>query len=178
MYIVEGNIGAGKTTFLSLMTHSLLGVRAVYEPLVNWHDEHGDSSLLNNFYEHPSRWAYTIETLTMKRRFMDHLTQISDDKNESAVIMERSMYSGYYCFAANGYKNGLLSPLEWAMYSQWFTFLISQCALPRGFIYLKVDPEVSYERIRKRNRIGEKSISFDYVRDLHLRHDSFGRFFR
>jgi deoxyadenosine/deoxycytidine kinase len=74
----------------------------------------------------------------------------------------------------NGYQKGYLSNLEWNLYLNWFDFLIkNHCKEPHGFIYLKVDPDIAYKRIKKRNRISEKEISLSYIKNLHVCHEEF-----
>lgn len=172
MYIVEGNIGAGKSTFLKLIEQHLPDISISLEPLHNWQRSENGQSLLKDFYEDPKRWAYTLETLTMMCRVREHL---QEQKNTNPYrILERSIYSGHYCFAKNGYEHSFMTDIEWTMYSQQFTFLIpNACRAPHGFIYLRVDPEISFERIQKRNRISEKNITLEYLRQIHEKHESF-----
>lgn len=173
MYILEGNIGAGKSTFLRLLAERIPAMRIRQEPVNNWQRQVYGQSLLTNFYQDPKRWAYTFETLTMICRVQEH--QIEQATSSiTDVIIERSIYSGHYCFAKNSFMSGFLSPLEWQLYQEWFAMLThKKCATPRGFIYLSVDPEVSFERIRKRNRYAEKTLSLGYLKQIHARHQEF-----
>ncbi len=172
MYILEGNIGAGKTTFLRLIAQHLPDIKTVFEPVNNWQDNCFGKSLLSSFYEDSQRWAYTFELLTLICRVQDHLKEQKDTIN--LKIIERSIYSGYYCFAHNSYAQGFMNDLEWHLYEKWFSFLIpNKCLPPRGFIYLRVSPEIAYERIKKRNRSEEKTLSFAYLKQIHKRHEMF-----
>ena len=117
-------------------------------------------------------WAYTMETVTMVGRVQEHLKE--QEHPNPFRLMERSIYSGHYCFATNGYQMGFLSELEWKVYLAWFNFLVTErCKVPHGFIYLQVDPEVAYERIKKRQRAGESSISLEYLKQIHHCHENF-----
>src|SRR5581483_5280099 len=166
MYIVEGNIGAGKSTFLTMVAQQAPHISVVLEPLHNWQRQTHGQSLLVNFMNNPRRWSYTMETLTMMCRVKDHL-QEQANPNPSR-LMERSIYSGHYCFALTGYESGFMTGVEWQMYSQWFNFLVpGKCRPPQGFIYLKVDPLISFERIAKRKREGESAITLDYLKAIH-----------
>ena len=172
MYILEGNIGAGKSTFLRLLAEHMPDVETADEPLHRWQNTLYGQSLLTNFYENPKRWAYTFELLTMICRVEEHL---KEQKNaHPAKIAERSIYSGHYCFAHNSYAQQFMTDLEWEMYQKWFSLLIpNKCLPPKGFIYLRVSPEIAYERIKKRNRHAEKTLSFAYLKQIHRRHESF-----
>lgn len=172
MYILEGNIGSGKTTFLRLITQQLPDIKTIFEPVNNWQDNSFGQSLLSNFYENPQRWAYTFELFTLLCRVQDHLKEQQD--MTQIKIIERSIYSGYYCFAHNSYAQRFINDIEWHLYEKWFSFLIPhKCLPPRGFIYLRVSPEIAYERIKKRSRQEEKTLSFDYLKQIHKRHEMF-----
>jgi deoxyadenosine/deoxycytidine kinase len=172
MYIVEGNIGVGKSTFLKLISQNLPEVSVLPEPTENWTSQVFGQSLLDNFYKDPNRWAYTLEILAMICRARDHLKV--QEKNQVDLVMERSIYSGHYCFALNGHQSGFFTDVEWQIYNEWVDFLLTKkCQAPIGFIYLRAEPEVCMERIRKRNRTSESSISFEYVKQIHNWHEKF-----
>lgn len=172
MFIVEGNIGAGKSTFLKLLQEHLSYTTVVFEPIHNWQSNQEGQSLLTSFYQEPHRWAYTMETLAMACRVNEHLKE--QQHTHPFRIIERSIYSGHYCFAYNDYQSGFLTELEWTLYTTWFNFLIpNQCTPPRGFIYLKVSPTIAHTRIKKRQRSGESTIPLEYLEQIDKRHDQF-----
>ena len=104
MYILEGNIGAGKSTFLTLLAKHLPHICVTLEPMHNWQKQIYGQSLLANFYQDPKRWAYTLETLAMFCRVREHMEE--QKKEDTIQITERSIYSGHYCFAQNDYESG------------------------------------------------------------------------
>jgi len=172
MYILEGNIGVGKTTFLDLIQKNIALIDVALEPLHNWQKKVYGQSLLANFYQNQQRWAYSLETFAMMCRVNEHLKD-QENANPNRII-ERSIYSGHYCFSLNGYKNGFMSDVEWDLYNQWFNFLIPQkCKPPRGFIYLRANPDIAAKRIKKRNRLAEKKITYAYLEQIHEHHEAF-----
>jgi len=172
MYILEGNIGVGKSTFLKLVEQHCPQICAIPEPVENWATQATGQSLLGNFYQDPNRWAYTLETLAMVCRVKDHLREQSNPNPYR--IMERSVYSGHYCFAVNDNASGYFTSLEWDVYLKWVDFLVhKQCTPPLGFIYLRATPEICFERMKKRNRSGEESLSLDYMTKLGNWHEKF-----
>lgn len=175
MYLLEGNLGAGKSTMLALIKKHLPHLHVVTEPVNSWHNDNFQESLLGHFYKDTPRWAYTMELFTMMTRVKEHLKeQISLEQNYTPKIMERSLYSGYYCFAKNGYEQGFLTYEEWTAYNQWFEFLVAKkCNTPTGFIYLQANPEVCLERMSKRNRSGESSVPLEYLQQIHDQHEQF-----
>lgn len=170
MFILEGTIGAGKSTLISALSAQHPSLFAVPEPLAKW-DCQG-ASLLENFMKNPQRWAYTMETFVMTCRIASHFEMQATQ--HPLTIAERSVYSGHYVFAVNSFKQGFLSRLEWNIYETFFNhFVAKQCQTPQGFIYLQTPPEVAFERVAKRNRSSETSLSIDYLKQLHERHEAF-----
>ena len=171
MFIVEGNIGTGKTTFLKALRQSLPHVIVALEAVDYWQNESNNQSILQNFYTAPHRWAYSMETIALKTRIREHIAQ---QASLTTHIVERSIYSGHYCFARNSFEQGFLNQLEWNIYQAWFNFLTAQqCLPPTGFIYLQADPKLSYERAIMRNRKGEESIPLAYLQQIHDKHEDF-----
>ncbi len=171
MYILEGNIGAGKSTFLKLLEKALPYISIGLEPKNNWLKQIDGQCLLENFYKDAQRWAYTLETFSMICRVNEHHNE--QERSHPFHIIERSIYSGYYCFAKNDFENGFMTELEWNIYQRWFTFLTGNCLPPQGFIYLRVEPEIALERTKMRNRSAEKNISLDYLQQIHRHHEQF-----
>lgn len=169
MYLIEGNIGAGKSTFLQMIKHNLPHLEVIFEPVNVWHTAEHGKSLLQNFYTDTKRWAYTMESFTLINRIFEN----NKTKAQHQAIAERSIYSGYYCFAKNSHENGFMDRLEWNIYEKWFHFLTSHHSYlaPKGFIYLRTTPSIAYERIIKRSRSAESLISFDYINQIHSRHE-------
>lgn len=172
MFLLEGNMGAGKSTFLSLVHKHLSQIEVVPEPVGVWHSDDHQNSLLSQFYHNPQRWAYTLETWTMMTRVKEHIKE--QEKDNHLRLMERSVYSGHYCFAHNGYKQGFMIQAEWDAYNAWFSFLVeTHCKPPLGFIYLQTDPQVCEERINTRKRSGEEGVPLEYLTQIHNQHEKF-----
>lgn len=172
MIILEGTIGAGKTTFLEQLQSYLPTYMMGPEPLQDWHQPKNGPSLLECFYSDPQRWAYTLETLTLMSRVRDYQRYL--EQYGTRYIVERSVFSGQACFARNSYESGYLNEIEWQSYNNWYNFLLKKHALrPQGFIYLRVDPECAYQRIKKRNRPGESAVTLEYLTRIGTLHDEF-----
>ena len=113
---------------------------------------------------------------------------ISENINKD-FIMEGSMLSDKNCFALNYYENGLLNETEWKLYNNWFNWLNTSLNIKSediSYIYLRTDPKISYNRIKKRNRnedellensnklnkIGDcQEITLEYLTEIHKKHD-------
>lgn len=168
MFILEGNIGSGKSTLISILKENLPGIVSCQEPVENWQKNGLGGSLLKEFYNNPARWAYAMESFTLICRIKDMSKQIY-----GKAICERSIFSGFYCFAKNGYLNGFMSSLEWEIYNQWFDFFVAKRAfkIPLGVIYLRSDPKTCFERVKRRSRSDESAITYEYLRNISRMHD-------
>jgi len=167
--IVEGNVGAGKSTFLKMLDH-YLNAQFVLEPHERWQNINGEN-LLEMFYKDPSRWAYTFQTYAFNTRIWAQQAALKHSTS-FIHILERSVYSDRYCFSDVLHESGNISNLEWAVYKEWWNLAVIQHSpKPAGFIYLRVSPEVCYERIKQRSRSEESGVPLSYIQKLHERHD-------
>lgn len=71
-FVVEGNIGAGKSTFLKVI-NTFLNAQVVYEPHEKWQNVGGEN-LLEKFYADTQRWAYTFQTYAFITRILEGKT--------------------------------------------------------------------------------------------------------
>jgi len=169
-FVVDGNIGAGKSTFLRMLQQQL-DVHVVYEPCDKWQKVVGDENLLENFYRDTPRWAYTFQSYAFITRVLEQ-EQHAYANAQPIHVLERSVFSDRYCFAKNCHEMGLMSTLEWKLYQEWFNWLVDNYVQkPDGFIYLRVDPKVCHERLVKRNRQEETGVAYDYLKKLHDKHE-------
>ena len=92
--------------------------------------------------------------------------------NDYDVIMtERSLYSDCNIFAQMLFDDGKIEDVEFAIYKKWFDEFMDE--LPEmAFIYIRADPAVSFERVEKRARLGEKSIPLSYLENCHRYHEN------
>lgn len=170
IFIIEGNIGAGKSTFLRLIKEKL-PVQVVFEPLSRWQNVGEGGNLLEKFYQDTSRWGYTFQTYAFITRIIEQQEKALENPF-NAQVLERSVYSDRYCFAKNCFEMGTISKLEWDLYQQWFQWLVDNYSQkPDGFIYLRTTPEVCYERLKKRARQEESIIAFNYLKLLNDKHE-------
>ena len=165
---VEGNIGAGKSTFIDFM-QELEDIEVAKEPLHEWQNV-GGQNLLNRMYKFPKENTFLFQVLALLTILRNHLRhQFYGTKPR---VVERFM--GSRCFIKNAHKNGNLTDAENMVLSDWRTFL-EDCPLMNMqadlIIYLRTSPEKAYQRIKKRNREEELNIPFEYIQQLHNYHD-------
>lgn len=165
MIFVEGNIGSGKSTFLTHLANE--GIKVVLEPVDEWTKmkNANGKNIIEEFYSDPTRNAYLFQSVAFRSR-MKNIT------HKDGYFIERSIFTDRNIFAQTCREDGLIGDIEWDDYVSWFDWLTQEFKVsPKGFIYLRCEPEVSFERIKKRNRSGEEAISFEYLKKLHEKHD-------
>lgn len=135
------------------------------------------ANLLECFYGDTPRWAYTFQSyallsrMRLQRRPMPkRLRKVQDP----VLFYERSLYTDRYIFAKNCAETGLMVPMEWDIYSDWSDYLLDTVGEVHihGVIYLRCTPQKSYERLGKRGRPEENGVTFDYLTQLHDKHEA------
>lgn len=170
IYIIEGNIGAGKTTFLKRIEKKIPNCQVIYEPVSVWQqytDKEG-KNILEYFYMDPKRYAYTFQNIA----FLSRIQMLKTiDKSKDFIFIERSIFSDINVFAKNCYETGLMSEIEWRLYKDFFKWSTSHLEkIDPIFIYLNCSAETAMKRIRKRNRDEEKTITLTYLQQLGDQH--------
>ena len=146
----------------------LENVHVTFEPINEWVNiSPSGLNLLEEFYKDQSRYAYTFQSIAFRTR-VKNLNNLPTNKQN---IIERSIFTDRNVFAKTCYETGKMNDIEWADYNSWFDWLSGHIA-PKGYIYLRANPEISYERIRQRNRRGECDITLSYLTELHRKHDN------
>ena len=165
---VEGNIGAGKTTFLNIFKNDPR-VKVIKEPVSMWKDVNG-SNLLQLMYENGQRWNFAFQSRVQQTMLEGHLTQT----DRSVKLMERSLHSTREIFMKHQVKFGTIQKVETDILEGWYNFLTANDAFNTTidlYVYLRTDPETAFERLRKRNRKEEHKVSMNYIKEIHARHE-------
>lgn len=92
--IVEGNIGAGKTTFLNHLLR-YANAEILFEPLEKWRDLNG-FNLLQKMYENVEKWSFPFQSYALLTQlqlsiytnimFKINLHQLHIDSSQKFVI--------------------------------------------------------------------------------------------
>jgi len=173
---VEGNMGVGKTTLLKYL-QTLPDFNVLFEPVEQWRQQQGGQNLFDMYFKDLTRWSFTFQTnvlITRAQSIFEH-EKSKLKKHElcgSVSLFERSLFCDRYCFAHTQYQNGNMSPLEWALYQNMFLWL-TEDVMPSfsGLVYLRLEPEVAFQRVQKRNRFEEKIVPLGYMQQLHQKHE-------
>ncbi len=172
MISVEANVGAGKSTFLKIFGERWPEkFNVIYEPLDEWQTKYSDvnNNILGMFYEDIPRWGYTFQS----NAFITRIQKFDKERVPGKInLTERSIFSDRNIFAQMLYDDGKMNTIEWKLYQNWFTWLSDKFnAKPEAIIYLQCDPQIAYERVKKRARTEEEAISLEYLTRLHDYHE-------
>ena len=168
---IEGNIGAGKSTFLKKLSENFNEAEVIFEPHEEWQNINGHN-LLETFYKDTERWAYSFENYAFLTRVRAIENSFEKNSNKSIFFAERSVYADFYTFVKVLHQSSKINDLEWNMYKNWHLWLTKRYLKKTdAFIYLKVSPEICYERIQKRNRSEEEGIPLEYLKTLDKCHN-------
>lgn len=172
---VEGNIGVGKSTITDkLKKLNLEGIEFVQEPINTWlslKDENG-TDFLDIFYKDKKRWGYTFQNLAYITRMTDVMEKMIVPTNK-IIITDRSIGTDKNVFGKMLHDDKYIDDLEWNVYNYWNGFFDKYIkhSDKQNVIYLRCSPETAMNRIKKRGRIQEQKIEFDYINKLHDYHD-------
>lgn len=95
---IEGNIGAGKTTFLKIIQSSMnSSFEVIEEPVSEWKKITGgtkdqEANLLELFYNEPNRWSYAFQSYCFFTRMKEWI-KIKESLKPNVYFFERSIHS-------------------------------------------------------------------------------------
>jgi deoxyguanosine kinase len=150
---VEGNIGAGKTTFCHRMAERH-GCGLVLEQFT-------DNPFLPYFYESPERYAFPVELFFMTERHKQLLEHFAKPDLFSRFTVADYFFVKTLLFAKNN-----LSEEEFRLFQRLFSVLNATFPKPDMLLYLHRPVDAIMAQIRKRGRDIEKNISPVYLEEI------------
>lgn len=151
--VIEGNIGAGKTSLATRMS-SELNASLILE-------QFEENSFLPKFYEDPARYAFPLELSFLADRYQqlkNHFTK--PDLFTGFTIAD------YFIFKSLIFASKNLEPLEYSLYGKLFNIVSSVVPKPDLIVYLYLSIENLKRNISKRGRSYEQNIRFDYLEKI------------
>lgn len=155
--VVAGNIGAGKSTLVQILSERL-GFKPFFEPV-------NDNPYLEDFYRNMETWSFHSQLYFLTRRLRIH-KQLLDA--EGSVVQDRSVYEDAEVFARNLYLQEDMSTRDYGVYQDLYRILIDLLPPPNLVVYLRTSVDTLLERINTRGRGFEAGISRSYLEHLNV----------
>lgn len=179
---IEGNIGAGKTTFIKKLNEKYPDTfEIIYEPVDIWinyqiegQNEHVSVGLLEQFYQDPLKYGFRFQVAVIISQIEEMIRRI-EESTKKYIIMDRCFLSAFHIFCEALLDDGKLDAVEYEiLFRVMKTFqelLLTNKYEIKKHIYLCSDPDVCLDRIRSRGRPEEQGITLDYLRLIHSKHE-------
>jgi len=179
---LEGNIGAGKSTFLRKIEGYLLRnpdetrgrITLLREPVDKWNtirDKETDQSLLEKYYEDAERYSFPFQMTSIITRIADirRVLSLPPDEIPDIIIMERSPYSDKHVFMELLQYYNLIDDIERQVYELYYKGEMERIFGEGGeigldgIIYLDIPVDKCFLHIIQRGRDGENNIPISYL---------------
>jgi deoxyadenosine/deoxycytidine kinase len=174
IFTIEGNIGAGKSTFLNQVKDKYSNnprILFLDEPVELWQsirDKFG-VSMLQKFYSDPKKYSFSFQMMAFVSRTAI-LRKALEENTNCIIVSERCAYTDKHIFASMLYADDMMEDVEFQIYNTWFDeFAIKQV---NEVFMMSTTPEISHERVIKRSRTCEV-IALDYLRKCGEYHHTF-----
>jgi deoxyguanosine kinase len=148
--VVEGNIGAGKTSFVTRLVTDL-NARLILE-------QYADNPFLPKFYQNPDRYSFPLELSFLAARYK----QLAGELAQSDLFCPVTV-ADYYFVKSLIFARNTLHDDEFNLYRQLFDIIWQQLPLPTLYVYLNSPVERLLKNIKLRGRDYEQGISADYL---------------
>ena len=159
---IEGNIGAGKTTFCNRIADDF-NCQLISESFE-------DNPFLPSFYQNPERYAFPVELFFMTERH----------KQLQAGLLEQELFkegtvADYFFLKTLLFARNNLKAEERRLFTRLFDVLNTSFPKPDLLVYLHRSVDILRENIDKRGREYEKDITNEYLQKIQ---NTYFEFFR
>ncbi len=160
--VVEGNIGAGKTSFCEMVSREY-NCKLILE-------QFDDNPFLRYFYKDPERYAFTVELFFMTERHK----QLQKKLLHQDLFIDFSL-ADYTFIKTLLFARKNLQDEEFRLFQKLFTILNQSFPNPDLLVYFHRDVDILLQNIRNRGRSYEQEISAEYLQGIQ---NSYFEYFR
>lgn len=158
---IAGNIGAGKSTLVTMLCEKL-GWQPFYEPVA-------ENPYLADFYRDMHTWSFHSQVFFLTHRLRIH-RQLLD--HPTSAIQDRSVYEDAEVFAHNLFRQGFIHDRDYRTYRELYQVLSDMLQPPDLVVYLRASVSTLVNRISQRGREYERRIAPEYLAQLNELYES------
>lgn len=153
--VVAGNIGAGKSTLVRMLSERT-GWYPYYEPVAQ-------NPYLADFYQNMQTWAFHSQVFFLTNRLRTHHQLMN---HPSTVIQDRCVYEDAEVFARNLFLQNLMTERDYRTYRDLYEVLVEFLPPPDLIVYLRASVPTLQAHITQRARDFERKIQDEYLHQL------------
>ncbi len=157
--VIEGNIGAGKTSLAHLLARHFNADLLL--------EEFAENTFLPQFYKDPERFAFPLEMSFMAERY-SQLKKVFDERSPGKPVISDYLFDKSLLFARVNLKEN-----EFKLFENFFTLIKNAVAKPDLLVYLKKEVSHLKKNIEKRGRDFEKDIKNDYLENINATYEGY-----
>lgn len=151
--VIEGNIGAGKTSLSKKLAEDF-NSKLILE-------QFAENPFLPKFYNDPKRYSFQLELSFLADRFH----QLNNDLRDRDLF-KNSVIADYYFTKSLIFSQNTLSDDEFNLYRKIFDIIYTSLPKPDLYVYLYLKPHSLIKNIKKRGRVYEKEIEIEYLENI------------
>ena len=148
--VIEGNIGAGKTSLATALSKEL-NINLVLESFSN-------NPFLPDFYQNPEQYAFPLELSFLAERYQQLKNLLSQPD-----LFRPSFVADYSILKSLIFAQINLKDAEYQLFSQLFHIMNESLPQPDYIFYLYSERERLQQNIRKRGREYEQQMKDEYL---------------
>ena len=160
--VIEGNIGAGKTTLASRIANQF-NAHLILEHFA-------DNPFLPKFYNDPEKYSFPLELSFLASRYKQLKEELAPQNLFKAFTI-----ADYYFTKSLVFASSTLTGDEYNLYRQIFYIIYSSLPKPDIYVYLHLNTDRLIQNIERRGRNYETSITKEYLQKIQ---DSYFSFFK
>jgi deoxyguanosine kinase len=160
--VIEGNIGAGKTTLASRIAGQF-NAHLILERFA-------DNPFLPKFYDDPEKYSFPLELSFLASRYKQLKEELVPQD-----LFKTFTVADYYFMKSLVFAASTLNGDEYNLYRQIFYIIYGSLPKPDIYVYLHLNTDRLLQNIERRGRNYEKSITKEYLQKIQ---DSYFSFFR
>jgi deoxyadenosine/deoxycytidine kinase len=157
--VVEGPIGVGKTSLVTLLAEQLTGTAIL--------EESENNPFLIRFYRDRRRWAFQTQLFFLLSRYRQQEEMAQHELFSNVTITDVFLPKDRIFASLN------LTPDELVLYDQIYGLLRSRLPKPDLVIYLHAETDALMRRVKQRGREYEQDVTWEYLDELSRAYNEF-----